>query len=70
MTPRSNSGWFLRVDTPGLYAEYCFGSPHANSCNMLFCDGSVQGINYAIDPNVHRYLGNRKDGQTLDAKNF
>ncbi len=68
--PTIPSGWLLRADTPGLYAEYCFGSPHANSCNMLFCDGSVQGINYAIDPNVHRCLGNRKDGQTLDAKNF
>ena len=35
---------------------------------MLFCDGSVQSVSYTIDPMVHRYLGNRKDGKLIDAK--
>ena len=36
-------------------------SRHANGCQMAFCDGSVQMISFAIDPQIHGCLGNRKD---------
>ena len=42
-----------------------FGSAHVDICYMLMVDGSVHGISYSIDSNVHRRLGNRKDGQVV-----
>ena len=56
-----------RQDTLGLPDNaylYAFGSAHAGTMNMAMCDGSVQDISYDIDPDVHRYIANRLDGET------
>jgi len=52
-------------DRPGLNRDYAFGSPHADSLGMVFCDGSVRPVPYDIEPRIHSWLGNRKDGQVI-----
>jgi hypothetical protein len=32
---------------------------------MAMCDGSVHTYNYDIDPEVHRRMGNRMDGEVV-----
>jgi prepilin-type N-terminal cleavage/methylation domain-containing protein/prepilin-type processing-associated H-X9-DG protein len=58
-----------RPDSIGLPDNaylFAFGSAHPGSMNMAMCDGSVQSISYEIDPDNHRYLANRLDGETGD----
>ena len=50
----------------------CFqwGAVHVGGFNMAFCDGSVHIVNFGIDPEMHRRLGNRKDGLSVDSAQF
>jgi len=57
-------------DRPGATMGGSFGSAHSAGFNMIFCDGSVHSISYSIDLAIHSYLGNRKDGQTIDGAKF
>jgi prepilin-type N-terminal cleavage/methylation domain-containing protein/prepilin-type processing-associated H-X9-DG protein len=57
-----------RQDTPGYLIRFNFGSAHTTGFNMAFCDGSLHTISYTIDLNTQRWLANRKDGQTIEAK--
>jgi prepilin-type N-terminal cleavage/methylation domain-containing protein len=53
-------------DQRGRAYDCRFGSPHSGIFQMSFCDGSARAINIGIDATVHRYLGDRSDGQVVD----
>ncbi len=57
-------------DAPDLKMMQSFGSAHSTGVNMSFCDGSVHTISYSVDPEIHRRLGDREDGLTIDGKAF
>ena len=58
-------------DRPGYIAANSFWfRAHASGVNMAFCDGSAQSIPYAIDPLVHRELGNRMDGEPTQLRRW
>jgi prepilin-type N-terminal cleavage/methylation domain-containing protein/prepilin-type processing-associated H-X9-DG protein len=44
-----------------------FGSSHPGRFNAVFADGSVRPISYSIDPVLFSYLGNKSDGQAINA---
>lgn len=75
----ANLKWPPKPDRPGDNYRFpvngdmitCgFGSAHAGGCQFVFVDGSVHLINYDIDPEVNRRLGNRKDGQVIDSSAY
>jgi hypothetical protein len=47
-----------------------FGSAHGAGFHMVLCDGSVRQLDYDVDREIHRRLGNRKDGKPVDASKF
>ena len=56
-----------KQDRSGYDNAAPFGSAHPGGCNMVFCDGSVRTISYGVSETVHQHLGNRKDGEVIDA---
>ena len=51
-----NDGYFIE------HASQAFGSAHPSGFLMAMCDGSVQWISLAIEPEVHQMASNRWDG--------
>jgi prepilin-type N-terminal cleavage/methylation domain-containing protein/prepilin-type processing-associated H-X9-DG protein len=46
-------------DKPGYQNTEIFGSAHVGGCNMLFCDGRVEVVEYTVDQAVHARRGDR-----------
>ncbi len=46
--------------------KFRFGSAHPTMVHMVFCDGSVHPISYDIELEIHRSLGSRNGGETVD----
>ena len=62
-----NDGYHApRQDQIGPDSSFVFGSAHVAGFFMALCDGSVRMMNYTIAPEIHRCLGNRKDGNKFD----
>jgi prepilin-type N-terminal cleavage/methylation domain-containing protein/prepilin-type processing-associated H-X9-DG protein len=47
-----------------------FGSSHPSGLNVVFADGSVHHVPYAIDPAVFSLLGSRADGKPINTSDF
>jgi prepilin-type N-terminal cleavage/methylation domain-containing protein len=62
--PHPDSDTIDGKPAPGCQVR--FGSAHAGIFNAVYCDGSVQSIEYEIDPFVWQYLGVRDDGQVAN----
>jgi prepilin-type N-terminal cleavage/methylation domain-containing protein len=48
-------------DTVGVTDTFSFGSAHIEGLNMLRCDGSVEFINYNVDPVIWQHQGDRNN---------
>ena len=57
-------------DTPGQGIRHYFGSAHPGGLYMALCDGSVQFMNFTIDPLTHKLLGDREDDRPIDVNKF
>jgi prepilin-type processing-associated H-X9-DG protein len=47
-----------------------YSSVHSGGANFAFGDGSVRFLRDSISPNVYHCLGNRADGEMIDAARF
>jgi prepilin-type N-terminal cleavage/methylation domain-containing protein len=47
-----------------------FGSSHTGVFDVVFVDGSVHALPYSINPTTFAYLGNKSDGQVINADGF
>jgi prepilin-type processing-associated H-X9-DG protein len=54
----------------GSYGEYRFGSSHSQRFNVLFCDGSARGLDYAVDLRVFKALGTIAGNEPINASIF
>ena len=57
-------------DRNGYNTDRIWGSAHGSGFNVVLCDGSVRSLNYSIEQEVLRRLGNRRDGLVVDASKF
>ncbi len=69
----SHGFWVAQDNAPltdTTWPRGIFGSAHASTFNMAFCDGAVRSISYDIDQITHQYLADRQDGHAIDNSNY
>jgi len=59
--------WQPLRDTGGINTGVNFGSNHAAAFGMCLADGSVRWLTYELDPDLHRRLAVRDDGEVISA---
>lgn len=64
-----NSGLMPRQDRIG-YSGYVFGGAHADSFNLIMCDGSLKRLSYAVTPAIYECIINRADGKAMNMIDF
>ena len=57
-------------DRHGIASSSAFGSAHTHSWHVAMCDGSVHSVSYDIDPETHRRLGHRNDGEVASLEDL
>jgi prepilin-type N-terminal cleavage/methylation domain-containing protein len=50
-----------RRDRPGVVRDWDFGGAHPAGIHMVFCDGSVQTIDFDVSPEIFAFMGGRDD---------
>ncbi len=65
-TGQNNDNYRTTYDEPihdkrGVEALVRFGSAHPIACHFVFCDGSVHGVSYEVDPITFAIFGSRND---------
>jgi prepilin-type N-terminal cleavage/methylation domain-containing protein/prepilin-type processing-associated H-X9-DG protein len=64
-TPGTEEDFQPRQDQPGNKTHDIWGSAHTGGFHMAYCDGSVQTVNYDVDPLIHSYSASRLDGKVI-----
>jgi hypothetical protein len=56
-------------DEQDAYYNSQFGSCHPGIWSAVYCDGSVHGMGFNIDPEIHKRFANRADGKAVSSGN-
>jgi len=61
-----STGWGPQPDRAGALFFDSWGSAHPGVFHMMFADGSVRGLSFEIEAEIHRALGTRAGGEMID----
>jgi hypothetical protein len=66
-----NIGWTLQPPVQDINERddgRIFGSAHQAGVYFAMCDGSIRLVSFDVDRRVHRFLGNRQDGEAIESR--
>ena len=59
-----------RRDRYDYNSALCFGGPHPDRFNTVFCDTSLRKISYNVSTQIFEYLCNRQDGKQVKPSDY